>query len=183
MTGAEVRDLIVSLTDSLAWPASAVIALWILRPFLWKLGTLIETIRYKDLELSFRRTVLDAAERAESLVAVEDPIVEDSLPETLDTDPRITLIKSWASVETAIETLAKVHRIEQGQIDPMTTHGRVEMLRQAKVINDEEASIMREMQAGRNLIVHGRDIPLNEEIMRTFSRTAVRLASLVERRL
>ena len=98
MTGAEVRDLIVSLTDSLAWPASAVIALWILRPFLWKLGTLIETIRYKDLELSFRRTVLGAAERAESLVAVEDPIVEDSLPETLDTDPRITLIKSWASV-------------------------------------------------------------------------------------
>ena len=65
----------------------------------------------------------------------------------------------------------------------MTTHGRVEMLRQAKVINDEEASIMREMQAVRNLIVHGRDIPLNEEIMRTFSRTAVRLASLVERRL
>ena len=45
MTGAEVRDLIVSLTDSLAWPTFALIALLILKPFLWKLGSLLETIR------------------------------------------------------------------------------------------------------------------------------------------
>ena len=63
MTGAEVRDLIVSLTDALAWPAFSLIALLILKLFLWKLGSLLETIRYKGLELNFTRTVQDAAER------------------------------------------------------------------------------------------------------------------------
>ena len=101
MTGEEIRDLIVSLTDSLAWPTFALVALLILKPLLWKLGSLLETIRYKGLELNFRRTVQDAAERAESLVADDEAVVEDSLPGTRDPDPRITILKSWAAVETA----------------------------------------------------------------------------------
>ena len=76
---------------------------------------LIETIRYKGLELNFRRTVQDTAERAEALVAVDESTVESSLPGTLDPDPRITILKSWASVETAIEDLASAHRDDLNQ--------------------------------------------------------------------
>ena len=183
MTGEEIRDLIVSLTDSLAWPAFALVALLILKPFLWKLGSLLETIRYKGLELNFRRTVQDAAERAESLVADDEAVVEDSLPGTRDPDPRITILKSWAAVETAIEDLARAHRQELGQIDRMPTRRRVEMLRQASVIDHELAAVLNDMGSVRNLIAHGEDIPLHDDSVREFSRAAARVASVVEHQL
>ena len=183
MTGAEVRDLIVSLTDSLAWPAFAVIALFVLRPFLWKLGSLIETIRYKGLELNFRRTVQDTAERAEALVAVDESTVESSLPGTLDPDPRITILKSWASVETAIEDLASAHKDDLGRVDRVSTRRRVEMLRQANKIDNSLAAVLHDMGAVRNLIAHGGDIPLHDDTVREFSRAAARVASIVEQQL
>ena len=183
MTGSEVRDLIVSLTDSLAWPTFAVIALLILRPLLWKLGSLIETIRYKGLELNFRQAVQGAAERADSLVAVDEATVEHSLPETLDPDPRITILKSWAWVETAIEDLAKKHRGDLGQVDHVSTRRRVEMLRKANKIDDALATVLHDMGGVRNIIAHGRDIPLNDDTVREFSRAAARVASIVEQQL
>ena len=158
----EEKIRIVLLTDSLAWPAFALIALLILKPFLWKLGSLLETIRYRGLELNFRRTVQDAAERVESLVADDEATVEDSLPGTLDPDPRITILKSWAAVETAIEDGARAHRQELGQADRMSTRRRVEILRQARVIDHELAAVLNDMGTVRNLIAHGGDIPLTQ---------------------
>ena len=183
MTGAEVRDLIVSLTNSLAWPAFAVIALLMLRPILWKLSSLIETIRYKGLELSFRRTVQDAAEKAEALEALDESTVEGSLPGTLDPDPRITILKSWASVETAIEDLARAHSRELGRVDRVSTRRRVEMLRQSNKIDNSLAAVLHDMGAVRNLIAHGGDIPLHDETVLEFSRAAARVASIVEQQL
>ena len=150
---------------------------------MWKLGSVLETIRYKDLELNFRRTVQDAAERAESLVAVDEATLEDSLPGTLDPDPRITILKSWASVETAIEDLAGAHRQELGQVDRMSTRRRVEMLRQAGLIDHALAAVLHDMGAVRNLIAHGGDIPLDDDTVREFSRAAARVTSVVEQQL
>ena len=183
MTGAEIRDLIVSLTDSLAWPAFALIAVLVLRPILWKLSSLLETIRYKGLELSFRRTVQDAAERAESLVVDDEATVPEFLPGTLDPDPRIAILKSWASVETAIEGLARAHRQDIGPSSRMSTRRRVEILSQSRVIDHELAAVLHDMGSVRNLIAHGRDIPLDDYTVREFSRAAARVGSLVERQL
>ena len=162
MTGAEVRDLVVSLIDSLAWPTFALIALLVLRPLLWKLGSLLETIRYKGLELNFRQTVQNAADRAESLKVEDEAEVEDSLPGTLDPDPRITILKSWAAVEAAIEDLARAHRQELGQVDRLSTRRRVEMLRQSDVIDPALAAVLQDMGGVRNLIAHGGDIRLDD---------------------
>ena len=183
MTGAEVRDLIGSLTDSLAWPAFALIALLILKPFLWKLGSLLETIRYKGLELNFRRTVQEAAEIAESLVTDDGATAEDPLPGTLDSDPRITILKSWAAVETAIEDFARAHRQQLGQVDRVSTRRRVEMLRLSQVIDHELAAVLPDIGPVRNLIAHGEDIPLDHDSVREFSRAAARVASVVEQQL
>ena len=183
MTGAEIRDLIVSLADSLAWPVFVLIAVLVLKPVLWKLSSLLETVRYKGLELSFRRTVQDAAERVESLVVDDETVVQDSLPGTFDPDPRISILKSWASVETAIEDLARAHRQELGKANRMSTRRRVEMLSQSRVIDHALAAVLHDMGSVRNLIAHGRDIPLDDYTVREFSRAAARVASLVERQL
>ena len=183
MTGAELRDLIVSLTDSLAWPVFTVIILFMLRPYLSKLSPLIETIRYKGFELNFRRSVLDVADRAELLEAVDDSSVEVPLPEALDPDPRIAILKSWARVETAIEDLAKEHRQELGQGKRMSTRRRVEMLHKASLIDHSLASVLHDMGAVRNLIAHGEDIPLNDYTLREYLRAAAHVASIVEQHL
>ena len=133
--------------------------------------------------MSFRRIVQEAAERAASLVADDEATVDDSLSGTLDPDPRITILKSWAAVETALEDLARAHRQELGQVDPMSTHRRVEMLRRARVIDHELVAVLYDMGAVRNLIAHGGDIPLDGDTVREFSRAAARVASVVEQQL
>jgi hypothetical protein len=111
MSGAEVRDLIASLVDSLAWPLFALVIVWILRPNLEKLVSLIRTIRYKGLELDLNESLQEAASgAAEALPDVDNSTLDASLRESADADPRITVLKSWASVEEAIQGLAMANR-------------------------------------------------------------------------
>ena len=180
MTCTEFGDFIVSLADVLAWPLFATTAFFLLRPQLVKLFSLVETIKYKDLELSFRRTLQDAAERVESLERVNDSTVQEFLPGTLDPDPRIAILKSWAAVETAIENLARTYQHKLGKVERVSTYRRVEMLRKADLIDSSLAGVLHDMRAARNLIAHGGDIPLNTDTVQIFLRAAAHLATVVE---
>ena len=65
----------------------------------------------------------------------------------------------------------------------MTTRRRVEMLRQARVIDHELAAVLNDMGSVRNLIAHGEDIPLHDDSVQEFSRAAARVESVVEQQL
>lgn len=117
------------------------------------------------------------------MVAEDEPYVEEGVPGTIDPDPRITILKSWASVETAIEDLAMAHKDELGRVERVSTRRRVEMLRQIDKIDNPLAGVLNDMGAVRNLIAHGRDIPLHDETVREFSRAAARVVLIVEQQL
>ncbi len=177
------HGLIVSLIDSLAWPAVAFIALLVLRPYVKHLASLLEKVKYKDLELTFRRSVQDTADKVASLPVADERQDVEPMQVSHDTDPRITILKSWAAVESAIESLALAHSSEIGKVHRVLTHRRVEALRRANVIDDTLAAVLQDMRGVRNLIAHGRDFPLDKETVDVFSTAAARLESVVERQL
>ena len=183
MTALDIRDTILSSIEVLAWPTFGVLVIVLLRPHLLKLISLIETVRYKGLELNFKEVVQEVTEKAESLPAVSKSLVVEPLPETIDHDPRITILKSWASVERAIEDFARMYRKDLGRLDRMSTRRRVQVLNDAKLIDDTLASVLYEMGGVRNLIAHGRDIALDSDTVYEFSRASARLTSIIDDQL
>ena len=187
MDGAEVRELIASLVDSLAWPLFALVIVWILRPNLEKLVGLIRTIRYKGLEVDLNQSLQEAASgAAEVLPEVDNSTLAASLRETADTDPRITILKSWASVEASIEGLVMANRDSLpviGRVDRMSTRRRVQVLSQANLIDDSLASVLYDLGGVRNLIAHGQDISLDAlhpDTIQIFSKAAAQVVSILE---
>ena len=185
MTGVEIRDLIASLIDSLAWPVVVLITLSVLCPHLGTLVSLLSSIRYKDLELVFRRAVQDTTEKAASFGAVDadELAYRESLPEVLDRDPRIAVLKSWALVETAIEDLARAHQDDLGLRRRVPTYKRVDALRSASLIDPSLAGLLHDMRATRNLIAHGRDIHIDDDTVRAFARAVAHVATVVQQQL
>ena len=184
MNGTELSDRVVALVDSLAWP---IVAIFVLIVLLWKLPALIEkisefveSVKYKDIELHLRKAVEDATAKADSLPVEEEPIAPTAPFASIDPDPRIALLKSWASVEEAIRGLAMTHQNRLGPVGRMSTSRRVDALRRAEIIDNSLAAVLLDMGGLRNLIAHGSDIPIGTNTGMEFSRAAERLASIVE---
>ena len=184
MNGAELREWVLPLADSLAWPLLVLVLALILRPHIGRLIGLIRTIRYKDLELSLSETVEEATSRAQALESADDPTLEILPPATSALDPRITILNSWASVEATIRNLAEANQDAIGRVtDRMSTRRRIGLLNQIGVIDSPVAAALEDLRVVRNLVAHGEDIRMDKDALLNFSRATVRLESIVEQRL
>ena len=180
MTPSEWIELVTSVVDSVAWPVCVGILVFLFRSNLRELINLIETVRFRGVELKLRKNVENVAEKANLLRSSCESKSLRPPPEITSLDPGIAVIRAWASVETAIENLTIAYRHELGKSVPRTTRHRIERLLEARIINDQLAGILRDMNGTRNMIAHGEDIPLHYETVRLFEETAAYVESIVE---
>ncbi len=177
MTGVEIGELVVAVFDVLVWPIVAVGGLILLWRLLPKIIPYIQSISGRGWRIDLKPTVEGVTERVRSLEPVDD---EDTSPTTLFEvvgDPRMTIITAWASVERAIAELAGVGGART------SPRRQIELLRQNSVIDDPLASVLREMQALRNLIAHGTDVQqqdLDERTVQIYVDAAARLQRHIE---
>lgn len=179
-SGLEFLSFKASVINSLAWPVSAVIIAVIVSPHLKKLIGLIDTIKYKGSEVSLRESVREATNLADSVVATDETIVTESFQALIDSDPRITVLKSWARIEESISALAEVIISHIRPIGRMPTGRLVDELARAGVIDRSLAEALFELGNVRNLIAHGHDIPIDARSARDYSVSALRMASIIE---
>ena len=151
----------------------AIAAMIILRSPLSDVIKRISEIRFRGA----RVTIQQLTERTEALeVGGEDPA-----PRTfgVETDARITILASWASVERAIAELAKSRHLR-----PRSTQRLIEQLRKAGIIDYSLASILRDMGSMRNFIAHSEDLSnqyLDTGTVQHYVEAAARLELTVER--
>ncbi|MDE0052761.1 MAG: hypothetical protein OXP28_05680 [Gammaproteobacteria bacterium] len=109
-------DFVAAIVDSIAWPAVAVLAIWMLRKPLSGLLSVIEELQYKDIAVRFQRDA-EQARQAVPLAERDDERVV-SLPPSAD--PRSAVLEAWLSIEkTAVEKYRELaNRSEEGKIEP-----------------------------------------------------------------
>ena len=168
-----LSELTLAFIDTLAWPIVAICALFVLRAPLSELILRIERVSYSGLQVDFRSFIQELTEKTKSL----DTVDMDSIPRALDvgSDPRITILASWASVERAIAELAEIRHVSRRA----STRRQVELLRRAGVINDRLASVLQDMGAVRNLVAHGQDVRA-EDLDETTVQFYIEAASFLE---
>ena len=106
------RTFIANLVASLAWPATALIALLLVRRILISLLPLVRTLKYSELEVSFGREIAAVREAADD--AAIRPSAEGARPQVWEDLMRLAVVRprsavrdAWRQVESALARVAK----------------------------------------------------------------------------
>ena len=188
MTLREIVEYMLAFCTVSVWPAVALIIFFALRGRLLSLFDVISSIRVAGIvEIDLDPRIRQAATVIEEMSLSESPPIEmppeEERPEEFDDrDPRIAIIESWASVEASIEDLAEATAGGKNKSDRMSTRQRIELLKNAGVIDGPLAGIIYDMRAIRNIVAHGGAATLHESSVQQFIRTATNLESIVEGR-
>ena len=177
---AELLNFAASLVDSLSWPIAVIFAMNVLRPHLGKLIASIRSIETPLGNLRMADSVHSTAEKAENIAIGDGIIVAEFSEQPTDEDPRISIIKTWASIEAAIERLAELNDLRDPKRRRLSTYNQIKMLHKMNVIDDPLANVLNEMRRVRNLIAHGQDVFIEYGAIQEFSLATLRVEAIIE---
>jgi hypothetical protein len=173
------RTLVAELAKALAWPVSAVILALLARKPLVNLISLVQRLKFKDLELEFGQRVRDLRAVAEAQVrpagAPPSPVLDERFLKLADASPRAVVLEAWRELEAA--ALAAAHRAKL----PMTPQeqrsgtGLIQALRLGDLIKTDTAHIMQDLRGLRNQAAHAPEFALDRDAALNYAEVAMRI--------
>ena len=161
------------------------IGLLILRKPLLSLLSLIKSLRFKEVELGFDRSVakleakaaevLPPAKEGEPRVAFHERELE-----LAEESPRTAVIEAWLRVAAASAAALKraTPGVREGKLfQPSYIEAK---LREAHLLNDPQLRLFRDLRYARNAAVHSSDLSLDQSSALSYVATANRLIALLE---
>ncbi|MCL4554858.1 MAG: hypothetical protein M1617_04180 [Actinobacteria bacterium] len=175
-------EFVASIVGSLAWPATALFVLWVLRKPLAQLIPLLQRLRYRDIELDFSKKLEEAREVTTML---ESPgrralSTEQSTAVQLAlVSPRAGVHEGWRTLESAILTAA--HSLGESFFQdrkPLVVSA-ITVLEKSGVINRDFGDVLEGLRELRNEASHAPDfaVPVSEAL--DFIRTCEQLARIL----
>lgn len=114
---APILDFISHLVSSLAWPATILTAIFLLRRHIQTLVPLVRTVKYSDVEIRFGQEVAELKRVTDigELPNAKEP-AEDGQWKTLirmaELRPRTAIRGAWNEVDSSMRRLAKAKQVQ-----------------------------------------------------------------------
>jgi len=178
-----VLEFVASVVRSLAWPTAVVVILLVLRKPLAALIPLLERLKFRGLELDFRKQVHEvAAEADEALPALPPQVAEPAsdIEQLAQVSPRAAVVESWLSVETAASNALQRRLPSISPTDLKYQPRLAQSLRQANILSPKQLSLFDELRQLRNAAVHVPNLTLTPSTAMEYARTARRLVGLLQ---
>lgn len=173
---------IAKVIDSLAWPLSVIIIVFILKNPISSLLPLLRNLKYKDLELNFGEELKKVEVQAKQVLVKEkkrktiarkpdkrdsSQIINES-KSLFEDFPEPAVALAWSAVET--ELLAAIMRTASSpdypsHISPMKN---AMLLNNAGYLKSDKMDLLKRMSNLRNIAVHGRGGPVTADDAREF---------------
>lgn len=185
----DVLTFITELVKALAWPASIILLIFLLRHSLERLVPRIMKLRYKEFEADFgealKRIETDV-EKAKLPSAGEAEELEVGVPEQAgkkyrrlaEISPRVAILEAWRDVELAVGKLSTVDDYwdiqEDEQPDLFLT---IERLNRKGKLDTASTSLYSELAKLRNRTLHAYDTQVKRDDAYEFAILASRLIS------
>lgn len=174
-------DSIVRLVDALAWPVVAVIVAFMVRKPLASLITLIERVRYKDVEVNFRQLMEEATSKADAVSPLLDvPPIDERIQDLATVYPRGAIIESWLQVERAVADLAEARDLSVSAARQSSPRQLVGALQKAGILDENLAKLVTDLQAIRNGVVHAIDFSPSRNDAQEYTMTSARVITLLQ---
>ena len=158
-------QFVASVVDSLAWPATIVVLVLVLRGPLEKLVPMLQKMKFKDFELSFGEKIDRAREDAGLALRYSEgpaPPEEQKALELAVVSPRAAVTEAWLWVETAATEAA-----DRLQLAP-SSRSRTGWRRLSELVRHPgfdrgAASMLQELRSLRNEAAHSPQFALSAD--------------------
>lgn len=183
----------VEILKIIVWPATVIIAIFLLRKALVELIPNLKKLKYKNLELEFEKDAINLLASIERDVPYTEPPYTEppeeeslELPETLEPKediqtffqvrqrtPSEIILSVWAEIENEIKSLSKRNNIKVQTFDSVRTIS--DRLLKKGIIDIGISNALLELNMYRNKVAHAQNEYITKDISNTFFEGANRL--------
>lgn len=159
LTHMDSLTFISELVDALAWPATVLVIVWLLRGPLTQLIPEVRKLKYRDFEAEFGREVEDLRERMVNAIPPSKTAPEktesfERLEELARIAPNAAVLEAWKEVEAAARRLLAAHGLEVDSTGA-TPYLRIEqMLQRGEYVEESRVKIFKDLRRLRNKVAH-----------------------------
>jgi len=159
-----IAEFILEYIKALAWPAVAIVILFMFRNEFVKIVQRLAHLKYKDLELDFNK-VKQKAEELNKEVLEERPAVkstvfislEDQILDAVERAPSAAILLAWSGLETAMASAVARLAISPESPSYRSPMHNIEMLTKYSGLSKDHVNLIQEMRILRNKVAHERD--------------------------
>ncbi|WP_261843225.1 hypothetical protein [Aliamphritea ceti] len=150
----DTTQFVIELTDKLAWPLVAVMALAMLKRPLEELLPLAKRLKYKDLEVEFDQVLQAVSRDAAGVFPELEQDQRSRLIATVKHLPNAAVLEAWDEVDVAAETLIRqqVKDVDLAVNTRYKTMGAI-LARQA-LLDTKKVKLFHELRQLRNKVAH-----------------------------
>lgn len=170
----------IQIVEILAWPATIIIVVMLLRSPLSELVPTLKKLKYKDLELEFEK------EAREILADAERDLPEPSKPEPSEVEdsgirfslarpePSTEIMESWRHLEL------KLRELSRGSDNKRSTGYLVRLLANEGKISKETESVVLSLSSLRNKVAHTDEEVISHTVSSSFKESVARVISALD---
>jgi len=172
------------LISSIAWPAVAMIFLFLFKNELSKIIRRIAHLKYKDLELDFEKVKQQAEilhlEDTREEPALESPVftsLEDQILDAVERAPSAAILLAWSGLETSIAAAVSRLAISPDSPSHRSPIHNIETLARNNRLSKSHEKLLHEMRMLRNKVAHEQDsmLSITQDQAMNYAATAIDL--------
>ncbi|BBG89074.1 hypothetical protein [Aeromonas caviae] len=178
----DVLTFISELIKAVAWPATAIVLVVLLRKPIVELIPLLRKLKYKEIELEFAQEVYELKAEVEAIAkekGEEAPSIASTSSNLLNLvtfSTRAAIMEAWLEVESASVTVASSFWGGPPNETFRNMPRLGEYLLQCKVIDEKQLSVFNKLRQLRNKAAHAQELDLSENDARSYVQLASDLA-------
>ncbi|MGX9518991.1 hypothetical protein ACWX0P_09290 [Vibrio mediterranei] len=168
---------ISEMTKALAWPATLIIALLILRKPMTSLIPFMRKLKYKELEMEFSEQVqaLKSEAQIDEASDIDSPAMN-----IISFSTRAAVLEAWMELESAAASLAASFW-STSNTSPFKNHAKLgRYLHQSGVLNEAQLKSFDELRKLRNHLVHTEEVELTENDAKAYIMIASSLVNQIK---
>lgn len=186
-----ILEFLSNIIGDLAWPVAAIILIFITRKHIAELLASVTRLKFKDLEMDFRRLAESAEKLPPSLPPLPDEqpssraiysSLENQILDVVERAPSAAILLAWASVETAISSAVARMAISPEPPQYRSVVHNLEQLRNFSQLPKEVAHTINEMRMLRNKVTHDnkQGLAISQQRALSYAETAIRIIKHLE---
>jgi hypothetical protein len=180
-----------SIVNAVAWPATLVVLLVLIREQLPQIAKSLRRLKYKDIEMEFGdaakaianevQAIMPAAQLDNKIAGQEKEEVKARLEAIAELAPRAAILESWLQVEAAAADVIRQNNL--GILNPYPGPMRLrDSLHKGGILNKRQLAIFEQLRTLRNEAVHVPEAEFTKAAVSNYIESSIAIASYLEGR-
>ncbi|WP_353187637.1 hypothetical protein [Pseudomonas sp.] len=180
-----------SIVNAVAWPATLIVLLVLIREQLPLLVKSLRRLKYKDIEMEFGeaakaianevQAIMPAAQADNKIAGQEKEEVKARLEAIAELAPRAAILESWLQVEAAAADVIRENNL--GVLTPYPGPMRLrDSLHKGGILNQRQLAIFEQLRTLRNEAVHVPEAEFTKAAVSNYIESSIAIASYLEGR-